>query len=73
MFIDAFIDLLILIGIFGAITLIVSKIDIRVKDKIIIVTSSILLILLGAFINGIIMYVLFNIIKFLINLIMSVL
>lgn len=73
MFIGALTDLLILIGVVGVIGVIVSRIDINKKDKILIVVTSILLILLGAFSTGVIMCILFHIIKFLLNLIMSVL
>lgn len=73
MFIGPLTELLILIGVVGVIGVIVSRIDINKKDKILIVVTSILLILLGTFSTGVIMCILFHIIKFLLNLIMSVL
>ncbi len=73
MLIEIIIEIFILICALSVIPIIVSTFEIDKKDKIIIVTTSILLILIGAFSTGVIMCILFNIIKFLLNLIMSVL
>lgn len=73
MFFGTFIDLIILIGVFGTMTMFISNVDIPKKDKILIVTTAILLILVVTFSTGVIMCILFHIVKFLIEVIMSVL